>query len=132
MNRRRVVAANCPAHSEPSVLSNVALSVTVPVVVSTALSMKLSVPFVGAAATMVGGGSLGGSWWAPPAGDPAGVSCAGASTGAPVEESPNDALGAAPPGTAVTGRPPRAPYCRMSGSCDAGTAKRDRKRGVEG
>ena len=39
-------------------------------------------------------------------------------------ESPKLALVALPPGIAVTGSPPREPYCRISGSCAAGTAKR--------
>ena len=121
MNKRSVAAANWPAQSEPFAFANVAFSVTVPVVVSTALSMKLSVPIAGDVLAASGGGS---SCCAPDRALPAGVNCAGASTGAPVVESAKLAPGAALPGVAVTGKPPCAPYCRMSGNCDAGTAKR--------
>src|SRR5205085_6707280 len=109
MNNRSVVDANWPAQSEPSLFAKVALSVTVPVVVSTALSMKLSVPSAGDAPGANDGGSPAPCLVPTPPPD-AGVSCAGASTGAPVDESARFALTAAPPGKAVTGNRPRAPY----------------------
>src|SRR6185436_762569 len=112
-----VVDANWPTQSIPDVFGNVALSVTVPVVVSTALSTNVSVP-VSTMPTRPAPGccDADASDW--------GVASA-PNLAVPVV-SADAAFGPAPPGIAVTGRPPLAPYCRIAESCDDGTAKRTR------
>ena len=91
----------------PDVLGNVALSVTVPVVVSTALSTNDSVPI-----------STAPTWPPPGCCDADASDCGVASAPSRVEPvvSADATFGPAPPGMAVTGKPPLAPYCRIAGS----------------
>src|SRR5690349_16232101 len=110
---RRETAANWPGQSEPSLLGKLALSITVPVVVSTALSMNASAPCAaGTAVRAWAGGGSDGATGVGPAGPPRAVS-APASTGDR-------------PGTADTGRGFPAPYRWIRGSSLPGTANRTR------
>src|SRR6185312_431698 len=143
-------------HSRPFELSNFARSCTVPVAVSTALSIIDSVPInrspvkapccctaarppfaVPPCAPFppwlprpaLGPGPLRDPP-AEPAPDPSAADWPGGSSTGFIASAAIESIdgdgGATPPGTADTGRPPLSPYCSTSASCDDGMANRTR------